>query len=52
MEQKLQTIAAENRLSLWTQRVTACRSSGKAVQIWCAENSINYKTYYHIKPPI
>lgn len=47
MEQSLQTLDAKNRLALWMQRVSDCRSSGKPVQRWCAENGINHKTYYY-----
>ncbi|MEG2596771.1 MAG: hypothetical protein RR937_09730 [Ruthenibacterium sp.] len=49
MGENLQSIAAENRLALWTERVSACRDrgSGKSVQMWCAENGVNCKAYYY-----
>ena len=47
MEQNLKTLAAENRVALWTQRVSDCRGSGKSVKEWCVENSISHKTYYY-----
>ncbi|MEG0911962.1 MAG: hypothetical protein RSF70_10350, partial [Ruthenibacterium sp.] len=49
MGENLQSIAAENRLALWTERVSACRDrgNGKSVQMWCAENGVNRKAYYY-----
>lgn len=47
MEQNLKSLAAENRLALWTQRVSDCRSSGKSVKVWCEENNLSHKTYYY-----
>lgn len=47
MEQSLQKLNQHDRLSLWTERVSACRSSGKSVRQWCQENSIAEKTYYY-----
>ena len=37
----------ESYLQLWRGRVMECRNSGKSVAVWCAENGINIKTYYH-----
>lgn len=34
------------RLAEWRTRVTECRSSGKSVRTWCAEQGVGYKTYY------
>ena len=34
------------RLTEWQERIRACRSSGKNVTTWCAENGISPKTYY------
>ena len=34
------------KLSEWSERVRACRSSGKQVKAWCEENEINIKSYY------
>lgn len=34
------------RVNEWQERIRACRSSGKPVTTWCAENSISPKTYY------
>lgn len=33
-------------LQEWAVRISDCRSSGKAVKTWCAENDIPLKTYY------
>lgn len=37
----------EIRLQEWTERVRACKSSGKSIRVWSAENGINEKTYYY-----
>lgn len=34
-------------LTCWTERIAACKSSGKNVSTWCEENGINPKTYYY-----
>ena len=34
------------KLSEWSGRIRACRSSGKQVKNWCEENGINIKSYY------
>ena len=34
------------RLAEWRIRVAECRSSGKSVRTWCAEQGVGYKTYY------
>ena len=47
MEQSLQKLNQHDRLRLWTERVTACRSSGKSVRQWCQENGVAEKTYYY-----
>ena len=47
MEQSLQKLNQNDRLRLWTERVAACRSSGKQVRQWCRENGVNEKTYYY-----
>ena len=35
------------RLQEWSTRIAACRSSGKGVKAWCAEQGIALKTYYN-----
>lgn len=47
MARELQSVTSAQKLSLWSDRVEKCRSSGKSVQKWCNENNINSKTYYH-----
>ncbi len=47
MEQGLQKLNADQRLAVWTQRISECRSSGKGVKHWCRENDISEKTYYY-----
>ena len=43
----VQVVTHEVRLQKWIGIVKACRSSGKTIKVWCDENGINYKTYYH-----
>ena len=40
------TAKHQAQLSEWRARVAACRSSGKSVRAWCAEQNIGLKTYY------
>ena len=47
MEQSLQKLNQHDRLRLWTERVLACRSSGRSVRQWCQENGIAEKTYHY-----
>lgn len=42
----IQSAGHQHRLQEWSQKVTACRQSGKTVQRWCEENGITPKTYY------
>ena len=47
MEHRLQTLNAAQRVQIWAERITECRSSGKSVRAWCKENEISEKTYYY-----
>ena len=47
MEQGLQKLNADQRLAVWTQRISDCRSSGIGVKRWCQENAVSEKTYYY-----
>ena len=47
MEQGLQKLNADQRLAVWTQRISDCRSSGISVKCWCQENAVSEKTYYY-----
>ena len=40
------TARHQAQLAEWRARVAACRSSGKSVRVWCAEQNIGVKTYY------
>ena len=46
MKQGLQTLNGQNKLALWAERISACRSSGQSVKAWCRENRICEPTYY------
>ncbi len=46
METGLQTVNQQRKLSEWAERVSACRSSGLSVKIWCRENGVSEQTYY------
>lgn len=43
----VQSVAHEIRLQKWGSIVKECRSSGKPIKAWCADNNINLKTYYY-----
>ncbi|WP_021166553.1 hypothetical protein SOV_07490 [Sporomusa ovata DSM 2662] len=40
-------VTRQYRLSKWIEIVGECRSSGKKISAWCAENNINPKQYYY-----
>ena len=40
-------ITRQYRLKQWTELIRECRSSGQTVVAWCAEKSINPKSYYY-----
>ena len=42
----VRTIKHAAKLSEWSERIRACRTSGKPVKTWCEENGINIKSYY------
>ena len=46
MNRELQTRNTQNKLALWAERVSECRSSGQNVKTWCRENGICEPTYY------
>ena len=46
MSSELQRFNGQNKLSVWAQRVSACRNSGQTVKAWCAANEICEQTYY------
>ena len=46
MEQKLQALNHQNKLTLWSERITACGDSGQSVKSWCKDHSICEATFY------
>ncbi len=46
MGSEFQTMNGQNKLALWAERVSACRSSDLSVRDWCKENDICEQTYY------
>lgn len=46
MEKSLQTLNRQEKIAVWSERVTACRSSGISVRVWCEGNGINTASYY------
>ena len=47
MSKDLQTLNGQNKLALWAERISECRSSGMPVKTWCRENGVNEQTYYN-----
>jgi len=47
MSRKLQSLNQQNKLAVWTERITACRNNtGLKVKDWCKENGISEQTFY------
>ena len=46
MEKSLQTLNSQEKISVWSERIAACRSSGISVRTWCEENGISTASYY------
>lgn len=46
MARELQRLNEQNKLALWAERVSECRSSGLSVLAWCKENGVCSQTYY------
>ena len=43
---RIREIKKQVRHKEWAAMVSDCQASGKKVEEWCAENSINVSTYY------
>ena len=46
MRSELQTMNGQNKLALWAERVSDCRSSDQSVRDWCKANGICEQTFY------
>lgn len=46
MEKSLQTLNRQEKITVWSERIAACRSSGISVKAWCEENGISTASYY------
>ena len=46
MDKSLQTLNSQQKISVWSERIAACRSSGVSVRAWCEENGISTASYY------
>ena len=46
MERSLQTLNSQEKISVWSELIAACRSSGISVRVWCEENGISTASYY------
>lgn len=46
MSTELQRINEQNKLAMWAERISECRSSDLSVKDWCAEKGICEQTYY------
>lgn len=44
---KLTVASHEARLSLWLERIRACKSSGLSVKEWYKQNGLTAKNYYY-----
>ena len=46
MSTELQQLNGQNKVTLWAERISACRNSGLSVKTWCKENGVCEQTYY------
>ena len=46
MEKNLQALNRQEKVAVWSERITACRSSGISVRAWCKGNGISTASYY------
>ena len=46
MSKDLQTINGQNKIAVWAERISECRSSGQNIKVWCKENGVCEQTYY------
>lgn len=46
MSKDLQTINRQNKIAVWAERISECRSSGQNIKVWCKENGVCEQTYY------
>ena len=46
MEKELKALNQQNKMAVWADRISACRSSGRCVKAWCQENGICEGTFY------
>ena len=46
MGRELQTMNQQNKLTLWAERISACRDSGQGVKAWCQEHGVCEATFY------
>lgn len=46
MSRELQTLNQQNKLAVWSKRISACRDSGQSVKNWCRDNNICEATFY------
>ena len=46
MEKSLKALNHQEKIAVWSERITACRSSGISVRAWCEGNGISTASYY------
>ena len=46
MSTELQQLKGENKLALWAERISECRTSGLRGKTWCKENGVCEQSYY------
>lgn len=44
---KAREVTKQYRLNKWASIIRECRSSGKTVDVWCAEHDIKASSYYY-----
>ena len=46
MDKSLQALNRQEKISVWSERIASCRSSGISVRAWCEGNGISTASYY------
>lgn len=46
MEKSLQTLNRQEKITVWSERIAACRSNGISVRAWREGNGISTASYY------
>lgn len=46
MGRELQMLNQQEKMEVWSKRISACRDRGQSVKNWCRDNNICEATFY------